>query len=421
MDFAPVKGTRDFYPEELAQRNWLFGKFRETALKFGFEEFDTCILEHEELYIRKAGDEITGQLYNFEDKGGRRLALRPELTPSLARMIMAKEKNLQYPVKWFSIPQCFRYEKMQKGRRREHFQWNMDIIGQAEITAEAELLSAIVTLCTSLGLSAQDLKIRMSNRKILQEVFVSIGLPENRFAEVCVIIDKRDKIGDENVTRLLTEAGIESKVTDGILQLLQARKQEEIVQLNGSLPAGLAEMNRFFTIAELYGIRDYIEFDISVIRGLSYYTGIVFEVFDTRGQSRAICGGGRYDNLMQTLGGKSLPMVGFGFGDVVISDILTERGLFPPYKKTDCALVFPFSEAEQEQAIKLAASLRRKGEQVELDLTFRKLKKLLSQADKTGYRRLYILAPDELKDNKILVKNLADRTETRVAAGDLID
>lgn len=420
MKLAPVKGTRDFYPAELMKRNWLFEKFRATALQYGFEEYDTCILEHEDLYIRKAGDEITGQLYNFEDKGGRRISLRPEMTPSLVRMVMAKEKNLQFPIKWFSLPQCFRYEKMQKGRKREHFQWNMDIIGDADITAEAELMAAIVSLCTSLGLSEQDLKIRISNRKILQEVFSSIGLPDERFAEACVIIDKRDKIGDENVARMMQEAGFPGEISSKILQLLNAKTEEEILALNGSLPAGLQEINRFMELAEIYGIRQYIHFDISIIRGLSYYTGIVFEVFDTQGQSRAICGGGRYDNLVATLGGNPLPMVGFGFGDVVISNILQERGLFPDQAKKDCSLVAAFSADQRAIAIQLITSLRKRGLRAELDLSYARLKKIISKADKQGYGKLYILAPEELAGNLIIVKDMSARTETKIPLAEIL-
>ncbi len=407
MSITPVKGTRDFYPEEMAKREWIFTKFRESAGLHNFEEYDSCVLEHEELYVRKAGDEITGQLYSFTDKGNRRLTLRPEMTPSLVRMVIAREKSLQFPLKWFSIPQCFRYEKMQKGRKREHFQWNMDIIGDPSLNAEAELFSAIIYMCESAGLTEKDIQIRVNNRKILQEVFSNIGLDEAKFDKVYVIIDKREKIGDENVELMLREAGVDAETASKIISFLKAETEEEIIAVNGSIPRGLAEVYELFRICELHGIRKYLDFDVSIIRGLSYYTGIVFELFSISGRNRAVAGGGRYDHLMETLGGSALPMVGFGFGDVVISDILEEKNLFPPDGKRDVYYVIAFSEGEKAAAVKTAARLRRNGKNTEIDLSCRKLKKMLSRADKLGFEKVVIAAPEELKSGRVILKNLA--------------
>ena len=257
-------------------------------------------------------------------------------------MIIAKEKALQFPLKWFSIPQCFRYEKMQKGRKREHFQWNMDIIGEPRLNAEAELFSALIDFCESVGLNDEDVQIKVNNRKILQEVFTAIGLDSDRFDEVYVIIDKREKIGDENVAAMLKEAGISEILTNKIISFLNAETEEAIIAINGKIPEGLTEIYKLFELCDIYGIRKYVTFDVSVIRGLSYYTGIVFELVDKQGKNRAIAGGGRYDNLMKTLGGNELPMAGFGFGDVVISNIIEEKNLFPDNKNHDIYYVIAF-------------------------------------------------------------------------------
>ena len=411
MKFSPVKGTRDFYPTEMLKRNWLFEKYRSTARQFNFEEYDACVLEHEELYKRKAGDEITNQLYSFSDKGGRQLALRPEMTPSLARMILAREKTLQYPLRWFSISQCFRYERMQKGRKREHFQWNMDIIGDHSLTAEAELLAAIVDFCSSIELREGDIHIKFSNRKILQEMFQKIGIPDSMFMQTCVIVDKYDKIGEDNVAALLAELKMPRDIIMKLIALLNTEDEKELVALNERVPKGLTEARELIDICRSYGIDKYMSFDMSVVRGLSYYTGTVFEVYDMQGKSRAICGGGRYDKLIETYGGPSVPMVGFGFGDVVISDILEERNLFPQDIEELKYLVIAYSQKQRDTAIRIVSALRKTGASAEIDLSFRKLQKTYSRADKRGFHTAILVAPEELKEKRVVVKNLKKNTE----------
>ena len=209
MDLQPVKGTRDFFPDQMRERNWLFEIWRKISYQAGFEEYDTCVLEHEELYIRKAGDEISQQLYSFEDKGGRRLSLRPEMTPSLARMILQHQRSLPMPVRWFSIPQCFRYERMTKGRRREHFQWNADIIGQPGVIAEAEILLLLISACREMGLTNSEFKIFLNDRRILNSILEKIKVPKKIHDAVLVVMDKRDKVTFENFSKLLVEAGME--------------------------------------------------------------------------------------------------------------------------------------------------------------------------------------------------------------------
>lgn len=419
MKLTQVKGTRDFYPADMQRRNWLFEKFRSTARKYNFEEYDASILEHEELYTRKGGDEITTQLYGFTDKGGRRLALRPEMTPSLARLILAQQKSLQFPLKWFSICQCFRYERMQRGRKREHFQWNMDIVGDPGLTADVELLAAIVDFCLSIGLGANDVCIKFSNRKILQEMFQNIGIPESKFLQTCVVVDKYGKIGEENVTAMLTELEIPSDSIRKVIAILNTEDEEELTTLNGRIPEGLVEAQNLIEISRAYGIDNFLKFDMSIVRGLSYYTGTVFEVFDIQGKSRAICGGGRYDKLIETFGGPPTPMVGFGFGDIVIADILEERKLLPDSTEETKYLVIAYSESERDASIRIASALRKSGTRVEIDLSYRKLQRTYSRADKLGFHTAVLVAPQELAHNRVVVKRLKEQTEKTIPIEEL--
>ncbi|DAC35362.1 MAG TPA: histidine--tRNA ligase, partial [Candidatus Thalassarchaeaceae archaeon] len=324
-----VRGTRDFYPEDMRVRNWLFERFHSAARAHGFEEYDAPVLETEELYTRKAGEEITQQLYNFEDKGGRKVALRPEMTPSLARMVMARAGALALPIKWYSIPQCWRYERTQRGRGREHYQWNVDIWGMDGVEADAELLSVLVQFFQSVGLGSADLVIRVSSRKVLEEVLGSLGISGDAFAQTCIIVDKMDKLPAETIEAQLSELGLDSSSISTIQSVLSINDLSSLSSALGGDSAAVGELNALFALTDAYGISDWIEFDASVVRGLAYYTGPVFEAHDRAGELRAICGGGRYDKLIGTLGGKDLPATGFGFGDMVVMELLAEKGLVP--------------------------------------------------------------------------------------------
>ena len=352
IDLQPVKGTRDMYPEDMRVRTWLFGQWREVAHSFGFEEYDACVLEHAELYIRKAGDEITKQLYEFRDKGDRHVALRPELTPSFARMVMAKGASLQMPARWFSLPQCFRYEDTQKGRKREHYQWNMDIVGLASVAAEAELIAAQAEFCRRAGLnvapgSEPEVVWKISNRQVLGHFLEGMGISGDQFAAVCVCIDKRDKIGDAATTAELAKVGATANQAAAILRLLDVRGLDALAEQVPADNAGLLALRELHDLAASFGIDHLLKIDLSVIRGLSYYTGTVWEVFAQVGSiRRAVAGGGRYDKLCEQLGGTAVPMVGFGFGDVVISELLEELGRLPPMSKGIDDVVFPMSAKE---------------------------------------------------------------------------
>ena len=405
------RGTRDFYPEDLRLRSWLFGHFRDVAGRFGFEEVDAPIVEHEELFTRKAGEEIVEQLYHFE-LHGRRLALRPEMTPSIARMVMARAGGLRLPVRWFAVTQNWRYERMTRGRRREHFQWNMDVWGEPGPTAEAELIAAVFALCDAVGLGAGAARVRLSSRALLEATLrrsVLAKRPE-AFEPLCVVIDKLDKIGRDGVVELLTDASgpvaLPKPDAEQVVDWLGLDDLEAAAQGLARDSEAVAQLRTLQELLAAYGVADRTDFDTSIVRGLAYYTGIVFEAFDAGRKLRALCGGGRYDRLLETLGGPRLPAVGFGFGDVVVLELLADLGRLPEPRRAVDAVVFPFTGAERPQAIRLATALRADGQRVELALSGGKLKRALADADRAGARRIYILGPDEVARGEALVRDL---------------
>ena len=411
MDLQPVKGTRDFFPEQMRQRNWLFDVWRKVSLQSGFEEYDTCVLEHEELYIRKAGDEISQQLYSFEDKSGRRLSLRPEMTPSLARMILQHQRSLPMPVRWFSIPQCFRYERMTKGRRREHFQWNADIIGQSGVTAEAEILLLLINACREMGLTDAEFRIFLNDRRILNSILEKIEVPPNLHDSVLVIMDKRDKVSPENFSEMLVESGMNSSQVEQLKEHLAIPELESLSKL---LPdcEGITALQELSQLINISGFSSYIQFDVSIVRGLSYYTGPVFEMNHPQKSHRAICGGGRYDSLLSTYGGETIPAVGFGFGDVVILDVLEEHGRSPDLSRKLDFTIIPFDSTQVGTALKLAGELRNLGWSVECNFGLRKMKKALQQASESGADRALLLFPEELERNEVVVRDMKLREQS---------
>ena len=414
-----VRGTRDFYPEDMRLRNWLFNNFTNASLLHGFEEYDAPVLEYEELYTRKQGEEITQQLYSFQDKGNRKVALRPEMTPSLARMVMARAGALPMPIKWFSIPQCWRYERTQRGRGREHYQWNVDIWGTTEISADAELISVLATFFEEIGLTSGDIVIRISSRKVLEEVLGSLGVEGDSFAQTCIIVDKMDKLSSEVIEKQLSELGHSSEVVSKIQSVLGIKDMESLKKSLGDKSTAVSELNELFDLIDSYGMSDWAEFDASVVRGLAYYTGSVFEVHDREGKFRAICGGGRYDNLLSTLGGKDLPATGFGFGDMVIMELLSEKGLIPELISGVDDIVLPLNQDLRDIAVKVAASLRSSDRTVDLVLEDKKIKWAFKHAERTGARRLVLLAPEEWSREMIKIKDLETGEETEVSFKDI--
>ncbi len=418
IDLQPVKGTRDFFPDEMRLRNWLFEVWRNVSEQAGFEEYDTCVLEHEELYVRKTGDEISKQLYSFEDKGGRRLSLRPEMTPSLARLVLQQEKSLSFPIKWFSMPQCFRYERMTKGRRREHFQWNADIIGQHEVVAEAEILMLLISACESLGLSTNDFRVFINDRRILNAILSQINVPQVLHSEVMVIMDKRDKIPPEALSKMLEEMRMTTKQVGQLNEYLSKSDLEELRE-NLKNTEGIEELQHLMKLMETAGYKNYLQFDISIVRGLSYYTGAVFEVNSPEKQHRAICGGGRYDSLLSTYGGETVPAVGFGFGDVVVLDVLKELKRFPELPRKLDYTIIPFANEQVGTALKIAGELRLQGSTVDCNFSMKKMKKMMQQAHESGAAKAILLFPDELSDDKVVIRDMQLHEQKPVRITDL--
>ncbi|UCE86735.1 MAG: histidine--tRNA ligase [Deltaproteobacteria bacterium] len=420
LSTRPPKGTRDFYPEDMRWRSWLFAHFREVARRFGFEEVDAPIVEHAELYRRKAGEEIVEQLYHFE-MHGRDLALRGEITPSIARMVIARQGSLRFPLRWFSIPQCWRYERVQRGRRREHYQWNMDIFGDPGIGAEAELIAAVFALFDAVGLGRADVVVRVSSRKLLEELLFKIVPDKARevFEPLCIRIDKLEKIGAEAVLEQLADpagpVGLARSEARRLVDFLEFRALDALARdLGGDSPA-IRELRTLFAALDDYGVADRVVFDPSIVRGLAYYTGIVFEGVDAAGTYRSLCGGGRYDHLVESLGGRPLAAVGFGFGDAVIAELLDEKKVPGDLPRALDAVVVaipgdPVANAprsrEERAAVRLATRLRARGEAVELVPAGTRLKRAMSEADRAGAARIYLLGSDELERGAVKVRDL---------------
>jgi histidyl-tRNA synthetase len=419
LDTNPPKGTRDFYPEDMRLRTWLFDQWRSVAKTFSFSEYDAPVLESELLYTRKAGEEVTQQLYNFVDKGNRTVSLRPEMTPSLARMVMAKKGGLPLPLKWFSIPQCWRYERMTRGRRREHFQWNMDIWGVAGVEAEADLLSAMVAFFKKVGLTSSDVGIKVNSRLVIAEVLTKLGVPEEKFAATCVLIDKLEKVPLDSIQGDLEELGLDRSVVEKLTEVLTNKSIEGLEAALGADSEAIQELKKLVTLCEAYGIDDWILIDASVIRGLAYYTGIVFEAFDRKGELRAIAGGGRYDKLLETFGGDPTPAAGFGFGDAVIVELLKERNVLPSFDSSGTdTVVFAMNENLYKVAVSVATTLRENGQSVDVILDQKKPKWVFKHSDRIQAKYCVIVAPDEYEKGEVSVKNLesGDQAAIRIDA-----
>jgi histidyl-tRNA synthetase len=368
MSAGALPGFRDFYPKELAEREHIFRAWHDVARRFGFEQYDGPPLESLDLYTKKSGEEIVGQLYNFTDKGGREVALRPEMTPTFARMVSARANSLRKPVRWYSIPQLFRYERQQKGRLREHFQLNVDIVGETEVGADAELLAVALAVMQRCGLTSDDVVARVSDRRLLSALLTAWGVPDESVPAAYAAIDKIDRDPRERLVERLREAGVPDEVSTLVLDSVAASNVGSLMASYGHVPAirvGLEGIEQYQALMTAHGLEDWVRFDLSIVRGLAYYTGIVFELFDRKGEFRAICGGGRYDNLLRDVGDVDLPALGFGMGDVVLGELLRARGLMPSdHRGADfyIAAEDPVSDAE---VVRLATSLRQLGASVE--------------------------------------------------------
>jgi len=396
-----LPGFRDFYPEPLPHadtwsadaRQFIFDKWRNVARRYGFREYDGPPLEPLELFTTKSGEEIVGQLYNFTDKGARAVSLRPEMTPTLARMVAAHERNYKKPIKWFAIPQLFRYERQQKGRLREHFQFNVDLIGETDSAADAELIALLIDTLRAFGLTGQDFVIRLSSRNAWHEFFVSKhGKHENEY-EFFQIIDKLERTPKEETEKKLSVLGF------------------SLADVNQFIESGqpTAELENILQNLAARGLGGFVKIDYRVIRGLAYYTGVVFEAFDAKGEFRAIAGGGRYDNLVKLIsGGKvNLPALGFGMGDVVLLEILKARGLLPKFDANVDVFVLIEDETLRAPSLKLIQDLRAVGFAVEYSLTPAKPDKQFKRAQEL---KAAFTAKVE-SESYVRIRNLKSRDE----------
>ena len=403
ISFEPPRGMRDFYPEDMAWRSRVFDAFRAAGEAAGFRQYDACVVESYELLARKAGEEVGEQIYHFFDKSERHLALRAEMTPTLARMVAQRQKELPFPLKWTTIAQCFRYERMTKGRKREHYQWNLDIIGEDSVLAEAEVIGAACDALRRMGLSPADFKVHVSSRKFLGELLAKSGIAADRHAQVFLALDKRGKMPDAEIAAMLKDGGLSDAEIEATFAIMETKDY-----------SACPELVELFRLAEIAGFADCLEFDISVIRGLSYYTGVVFECFDTKGEFRAIFGGGRYDNLLTTIGGEPTSAVGLGFGDVVVTELLKARlGEDAAAARKGVAIGFMFPE-QRDAAVALAARLRKSGECVDLALRSQKPKKFFSHAAESGAAKAVFLGPDDVEKGVARLKDLSTREETEM-------
>ena len=411
----PVKGTRDFYPEEMYIRTWLYDQIKAVSSSFGYEEWEGPILERLELYAAKSGEELVKeQSFVFSDRGGDQITLRPELTPTLARMIAQKQNELVYPVRWWSFGPFWRYEKPQKGRTREFFQWNIDMLGIDSPEADAELVAVAASFFQRVGLTSKEVKIFINNRCLMDSVLGELGVsPENR-KKVFHVIDRRDKMSPADWKEYALENGMNSSQFD---QLCLALSNRELWKKS-------SELVRFFEVLQAMGLRDFVVFDPQVIRGLEYYTGTVFEGRDATGEGRAIFGGGRYDNLVNDVGGEPLSAVGFAMGDVMISVLLEKYGkLVKKNRKEQTVLVTVFDSGMLPSSFALAADLRKAGITTVVYPEAAKLPKQLKFADRKGIRFALIQGPDEAASQSVTIKDLINREQRTIPvteAGEII-
>lgn len=403
-----VKGTREFYPEQMALRNYIADKARQAAHAFGYQEWDGPFLETIDLYAAKSGEELVKeQAFVFQDRGGDLVTLRPELTPSLARMIAARQNELVYPLRWWSFGPFWRYERPQKGRSREFFQWNVDMLGVNSPEADAELIAVAATFMRTVGLTPNLARIFVNNRRLMDARFDALGIPAEKRLAVSNLVDRRGKMTPENWEAYALEQGLSRQQLDGLKSLLADK----------NLWKTWDELVHLFTALEALGVSEYVEFDPNVVRGLLYYTGTVFEAFDVSGGvRRAILGGGRYDNLLADVGGEPLSGVGFAMGDVVIGIVLEENRLLPSFAATPApVLVTIFDETLWLDSLRLAAQLRQAGLNVTCYPEPAKLPRQFKFGDKMDMRVAVVFGPDEAAAAQVTVKDLKNGTQVRVS------
>lgn len=406
-----VKGTREFYPQEMALRSWLYSKIRQVSGSFGYHEYDGPFLESIDLYAAKSGEELVKeQSFVFPDRGGNLITLRPELTPSLARMVAQRQHELIYPLRWWSFGPFWRYEKPQKGRSREFFQWNIDLIGVDTPEADAELVAIAVEFFKSVGLTSDEVKVLVNNRELMEAEILSLKIGAEQKNKVFNLIDRRDKMSQTDWRDYALEEGFTEKQIEGFQEILS----------NKVLYTSSPDMMRFFAALDALGVSDYVEYDARIVRGLDYYTGLVFEARDVSESARAILGGGRYDNLVGDVGGDPLPGVGFAMGDVVLPILLAEYKKLPELNpQTAKVLVTVFNDETFDDSLSVATELRSAGIQTMTYPEPVKLRKQFKFADRLAMEFAVVIGPDEISKNQVQVKNLKNGEQISISREEL--
>jgi histidyl-tRNA synthetase len=418
MQTKALPGFREFYPADLALRTHIVRTWRTVATRYGFEEYDGPPLEPLELYTAKSGDEIVGQLYAFTDKGGREVALRPEMTPTLARMVAARANGLKKPIRWFAIPQLFRYERQQRGRLREHFQLNCDLVGEPGPLGDAEIIALALDVMRALGLGPAEVRVRLSDRRVLRTLLLGAGVTEPQLGAAYQAVDKIERSDRAALTAQLGEAGLPADVVARVFEVAMLRGlpavEAALARVAGGAEAELA-LRRVVDALAAMGLGEFVEVDLSIVRGLAYYTGTVFELFDAGRTLRAICGGGRYDGLLAALGGVDLPALGFGMGDVVLAELLRDRGLVPTDASSIDVFIAAVTDDDLPFVLALAHELRDAGLRTEYALGAQAVGKQLKLADARNARAAVVIGPDDRARGEVMLKDLAGKGQEAVA------
>jgi histidyl-tRNA synthetase len=424
--FQSLPGFRDFYPEDLARRTHIFRKWRQAAGVFGFAEYDAPVLEPLEMYRAKSGDEIEGQLFSFTDKGGREVALRPEMTPSVCRLVGERAGALKRPIKWFSIGEFYRYERMQKGRGRCFSQLNADIFGESGPEAEIELIALLVECMTSLGLTEDDFRVRLSDRNLWFHYLGSLGLDAPRIHALLGAVDKVERHGSEAFRAYEESFGaLEPALRERVLAFQRIQSMEELERVLGSIgpseaaAARLSEWRRLLGGLAAMGLGGFVQVDLGVVRGLAYYTGFVFEAYDRKGELRALAGGGRYDDLVGKMGGSPLPAVGFAIGEMTFGLLLEQRGLSPAVAHAPDIYCVIGGEAERRAAFADIRRLRSGGYKVDYPMREVAFGKQFKAAADSGARIALIYGSDELARGVVKLRDLGDRSEREFPSSEI--
>ena len=408
---SPIKGTRDFYPELMYIHNWLFENIQAVSESFGYEAYDGPFLEKIDLYAAKSGEELVKeQAFCFADRGGDFITLRPELTPTLARMVAQRQQQLFMPLRWYSFGNFWRYERPQRGRTREFYQWNIDMIGVSSPEADAELIAVCAAFFKRVGLSSEIVKIRVNDRQLMDKKLSEMAIEGELKKVVFKLIDRRPKMKAAAWKKFAMEQGLSEEQVIRLSEILETPNLWEESE----------ELSKTFQALDAMGCGEYIEYDASIIRGLDYYTGVVFEAIEVSG-GRAILGGGHYDNLVGDVGGEPLSGVGFAMGDVLIKIVLEDHNLLPTYQNNDdVIMVTIFDESMLTASVKLAAELRDEGIKTAVYPEAVKLLKQFKYADRKGMRFAIVLGPDELAQNKVALKDLTSRQQELVSREELV-